>query len=153
MYNILYYHGLDSFLSDEKKIILEKFGKVTAPTFDYRNPAVLQYINNSFSELPESTVLIGSSFGGYIANILSTGYDLPSLLFNPALAYRNIDLNMEEPFNGNITSLCYIVLGKQDDVIKCKDNVDFISKHLKGETEVVVEQTMGHRIPVDIFKN
>ena len=55
-YNILYYHGLESFLSVEKNIILEKFGNVTAPKFDYRIPGVVESIKYSFKEPPEFTV-------------------------------------------------------------------------------------------------
>jgi predicted esterase YcpF (UPF0227 family) len=106
----------------------------------------------NFDDSAANTVLIGSSFGGYLANLFSMAYDLPCLLFNPALPYRSIDLNMKEPFDSNIQSLSYIVLGKLDDTIKCEDNLAFINKYFKGPKEIVVEQTMGHRIPVDIFE-
>lgn len=152
LYNILYYHGLDSFLSDDKKNILETFGKVTAPRYDYRNPDVLQNINNSFDGSLENTVLIGSSFGGYIANLLALGYDLPCLLFNPALAFRSIDLAQDLPFNSNIKSLSYIVLGKKDKVINYADNLAFIKENFKGPLQIVIEENMEHRVPVDIFE-
>lgn len=151
-YNILYYHGLDSFLSEEKKDILERFGTVTAPTYNYRNPEVLQSINNSFDDSPANTVLIGSSFGGFIANLFSLSYDLPCLLFNPALAYRSIDLAQEVPFDSNINSLSYIVLGSEDKVINCADNLVFINQHFHGPTEIIIEEGMEHRVPVDIFE-
>jgi len=153
MHNIFYFHGLDSFLTDDKRKILEKFGKVTAPTFNYRDPQTLNNILESFDDLDmKSTIFIGSSFGGYVANLLSVGYDKPCLLFNPALAYRNVDLTLEEPFDPAIKSVSWFVLGEKDDVVNCNDNLEFISKHIKGPKKVIIEKELGHRIPLDIFE-
>ena len=138
MYDIFYFHGLDSFLSDAKRKILEKFGNLTAPTFNYRDGNYLNNILDSFDDANmESTVLIGSSFGGYVANMLSVAYDISSLVFNPALSYRTFDLESGgKQFPNNIKSLAYIVLGKKDTVVRFKDNLDFISEHLKGPKKV-----------------
>ncbi len=100
----------------------------------------------------ESTVFIGSSFGGYVANMLSAVYDMPCLVFNPALAYRTFDLELPKPFPTNITSLSYIVLGKKDIAIRFKDNLDFISELIKGPKKLLIENSMAHRIPVNIFE-
>lgn len=153
MTDILYFHGLDSSLSDEKRNILNPFGNVIAPTFNYRDPKVLLGITDLFDDLDiETTVVIGSSFGGYLANIFSVSYDLPCLLFNPALANRSVDLALEMPLDKNILSLSYIVLGKKDDVIDYEDSLNFITEHFKGPKEVFIEEDMGHRVPVDIFE-
>lgn len=150
-YNINYYHGLDSSLSVEKRTVLKKFGKVNGSTYDYRNPKVMENINESFDETAENTVIIGSSFGGYLANIFSVAYDLPCLLFNPALPYRSIYSRLEQPFEANIASLSYIVLGRKDDIINCEDNLEFIDKYIKGPKEIIIEEQMAHQIPIDIF--
>ena len=151
-YNILYFHGLDSSLSDEKRVLLEQFGRVTGPTYDYRNVEVLKAIGENFDELPDDTVFIGSSFGGYLANLYSLGLDFPCLLFNPALMFRSVNLYLEEPIPKDITSMSYVVLGKQDDVIKYQDTLDFIKEHFKGPKEIYIEEHMGHRTPIDIFE-
>jgi hypothetical protein len=151
-YNIRYFHGLDSFLSEEKRAILTTFGKVTAPVFNYKEAGVLQSINDSFNVIPRDTILIGSSFGGYIASVTFAAYNIPCLLFNPALKYREVEKMLHEPVDLNIKSLSYIVLGRQDEVIKCDDNLKFIDRYFKGKKEVVIEEGMSHRIPVDIFK-
>ena len=154
MYNIICFHGLDSSLSIDKRNVLNEYGKVTAPTFNYRNLDVLNSINDMFDDIdPKSTVLIGSSFGGYLANIFSLYYDIPCLLFNPALPYRSIDLSISEPENSNIKSLSYIVLGKKDEVINANANLRFIETNFLGPTKVFVEENMGHRIPFDKFQN
>ena len=77
---------------------------------------------------------------------------MPCLLFNPALVYRSVDLAQEKPLDNHILSLSYVVLGKQDDVINYKDSLDFISQHFKGPKEIVIDEHMGHRVPVDIFE-
>ncbi len=151
-YNIKYYHGLDSFLSAEKRNILERFGNVTAPTYDYRDAEVLKSINETFDDSTESAVLIGSSFGGYLASLFSAAYDIPCLLFNPALVCRSIEFLEDKFFDREITSHSYIVLGLKDDVINCADNLVFIKEHLNGPKEIVVEKDMGHRVPLDIFE-
>lgn len=151
--DILYFHGLDSFLSEEKRNILNLFGKVTAPTFNYRDPGVLPGITGLFNDLDmKSTAVIGSSFGGSLAYIYSVKYNIPCLLFNPALATRSVDLTLEKPLDRSNSNLSYIVLGKQDDVINYKDSLTFISQHFKGPKDIVIEEHLGHRIPIDIFE-
>ena len=150
-FNIIYFHGLDSGLSDEKLTILKKFGDVTAPTYDYRATGTLEAIKANFIETVENTVVIGSSYGGYVAYNLSRAHDLPALLFNPALPYRSIH-NQEAAGASEIQNLTYIVLGQNDDVIKCNDNQNFIAGNIKGPCELVVESAMAHRIPTDIFE-
>lgn len=150
---IIYFHGLDSSLSAEKRKVLSQFGKVIAPTFNYRDSEVIAGIGDLFDDIDlHSTVLIGTSFGGYLANVNSLAYDIPCLLFNPALAYRSVDLTMAEPFDAYIQSSSYVVLGRLDDVIKCDDNLLFINQQFKGPTEVVIEETMGHRVPLKTFE-
>lgn len=152
MYNIIYFHGLDSSLSYEKRIILNGYGKVTAHTYDYRQANIINSLNDLFDEIDtESTVLIGSSFGGYLANLYSSYYDIPCLLFNPALAYRSIDLAIQKPGRTFIKSLSYIVLGKNDEVINADANLHFIAANFHGPKKITIEENMGHRIPADIF--
>ena len=103
-YNILYFHGLDSSLTFKKRQVMELYGNVTAPTYDYQNPNVLAGIDRNF-KYDENTVLIGSSFGGYLANFFSSKYDIPCLLFNPALAFRSINgmAGSEDDLENDIT--------------------------------------------------
>ena len=151
-YHIVYFHGLDSSLSDEKRKVMAPFGSIYAPTYDYRDANVLSAIADSFDELPEYTVFIGSSFGGYQANIYSSLFDLPCLMFNPALKFRQVGKALDKLFPKDRLSISYVVLGKQDDVIDYKDTQKFINKHFKGYKEVYFEEEMGHRVPIDIFE-
>ena len=148
---ILYFHGLDSFLSDDKKIILEKYGIVEAPVTNYREFNIYHFLDPLLKT--DATVVMGSSFGGYIGYTLARHVNLPSLLFNPALIGRSINAEYtkgNEP--GIMTSLSYIVLGKKDEVINCAENFDYISKNVKGPKKIIIEDTLAHRIPLDIFE-
>lgn len=99
MITIYYYHGLDSFLSENKRKILEQHGNVIAIKYNYRAPGVLNELVDSFNvQNANECVVIGSSFGGHVAQMLSQSFNLPCLLFNPALAFRNIDNEMNVTF-------------------------------------------------------
>lgn len=152
-YNILYFHGLDSSLTLKKRQVMELYGNVIAPTYDYRNSNVLEGIEKNF-KYDKNTVLIGSSFGGYLANFFSSKYDIPCLLFNPALAFRSIAgiAGSEGHLENDITNLSYIVLGQKDTVSHAEVNRAFINQYFKGPVEIVIEPNMKHRVTSVIFK-
>lgn len=151
--NILYLHGLDGDLASEKRVVLEKFGKVFSPAIDYRKEynsvelLVEQYKNEKIK------AVIGSSMGGFVGYYIADAYNLPSLLFNPALSARSV--RQEIPIYKNpYLSFKQIVLGAEDDVIDPKSTLAFLSKRLQEHTDydIHVRQRLGHRIPVDVFK-
>ncbi len=153
MPHILYYHGLDSVLSNEKREILEMFGTVTAQHYNYRDEGVLANITETFDETKiDDTVVIGSSFGGYVAQMLAMAYGMPCLLFNPALSFRSIDTKLDIKFDTAPAQLSYIVLGRKDDVVNCADNLAFITSYIKEPKKICIEEEMEHRIPIDIFE-
>ena len=87
---ILYLHGLESKLGQEKRAILEIFGDVSAPDLDYfNNPEAIESILNTY-EKEGIEVVIGSSMGGFAAYYVSTILKKPDLLFNPALRKRSV---------------------------------------------------------------
>lgn len=151
--NILYLHGLDGDLADEKRVILEKFGKVFSPAIDYRNEynsiqlLVEQYKNEKIR------AVIGSSMGGFAGYYIADAYQLPSLLFNPALNARSVRQEVPNYMNPYL-SFKQIVLGVDDDVIDPKSTLAFLSKKLQEHTDydIHLRQRLGHRIPVAVFK-
>ena len=152
-YDIIYFHGLDSSLSLEKREALELYGKVIAPTYDYRNPAVLENIEKTFT-YSSNTVLAGSSFGGYLANLFSTKYDIPCLLFNPALAVQSIPglTTLDNQTESKNNNLSYFVLGKQDTVVSAEASLLYIDKYIKGTKTIAIDPNLEHRIPQEIFE-
>lgn len=152
--NILYLHGLDSNLSIEKRQILEKFGEIIAPNLDYReNPNMIDFLFNEYKN-QNIDVVIGSSMGGFAGFYLSKMFQIPALLFNPALPYRTVFQNIPIVEQENSHKL-QIVIGKQDDVILAKDNLEFISKltPLNSDFRLHINEELGHGIPLDVFQN
>jgi uncharacterized protein len=153
--NILYLHGLDSNLSDEKTQILEKFGNVIAPNLDYReNSNIIDLLFNKYKN-ENIDAIIGSSMGGFAGFYLSKMFQVPSLLFNPALPYRTSVLQNIPIIEKEHNHLLQIVIGNQDDVILAKDNIEFISKLLPFNCDfrLHINKELGHGIPLDVFEN
>jgi predicted esterase YcpF (UPF0227 family) len=157
--NILYYHGLDSHLSEEKRKILENYGNVTAPTFDYRKMAagdVLQNVIDSQVNV-DCDLVIGSSLGGLMAYIASELKNLPCLLFNPALYDNSLHWDKNEIadpvfYTKPRTALAYIVLGKKDKIVDYRKNWKYIKENVSGPSTVISIPDLEHRIPINIFE-
>lgn len=151
--NILYLHGLSSALGPEKRKILEKYGKVFSPSIDYKTESnaiglmVEQYKNEKIK------VVIGSSMGGFLGYHISSALQVPSLIFNPALAARSVYQKIPT-YKKSYYSLRQIVLGTKDDVINPKDTLSFLSKTLDEHTDyhIHIRQDIKHQIPIDVFK-
>jgi len=152
-YNILYLHGLEGWLSEEKRTIIEQFGNCFAPTIDYRKPKIFNELHDLFLD-KNIDIIMGSSMGGYCGYLLSLCYDTPALIFNPAFPYRSVDpdiTGVEIPQKKQNTTT--IVLGKKDNLIKYKDNFAYIKNNFaKNEYELIEIDSLEHRIPNDIFQ-
>lgn len=150
---ILYLHGLDGSLGDEKRGILQKFGTVLSPAIDYRT----EY--NSIEMLVEQfkndkiDVVVGSSMGGFVGYYVSNAYKRPALLFNPALASRSVRQKVPT-YTHPLLGFKQLVIGTRDDVINAKDTLEFLSKNLQIHTNyhIHIRQELEHRIPVDVFE-
>lgn len=94
---------------------------------------------------------MGGFAGYYLAQLL----DLPSMLYNPALPYRNtIEQIVPSNLSMNPPKSMRIVLGAQDDVIKAKDNLAFLAQHISVKTDykLVIRKELAHQIPVAVFE-
>lgn len=155
MIKILYLHGLDSFLNDEKRSVLEQYGQVFAPNIDYRSNSNIYSLFLEEIKKENIDVIIGSSMGGLIGYYLSHKTKKPSLLFNPALPYQSVLQVIDKENIDSSSELKYIVLGKKDIIVKYSDNLDFLNKniHENDNVEVKIINKLEHRIPTDIFEN
>lgn len=150
---ILYLHGLDGSLSDEKRRILERFGKVSAPAIDYRNDI------NSISKLvteyktKDIDIVMGSSMGGFVGYYIADALQKPALLFNPALDQRSVAQEIPDYSNPNL-SFKQLVLGAQDEVVNPAGTFRFLSQTLNTHTDYCIHfrQDLAHRIPIEIFE-
>ena len=76
---ILYLHGLDSTLQDDRRAVLAPYGEIVAPVLDYRNtPDLFSTLVRDYADV---TAIIGSSAGGLVAYYLAQALLKPCLLF------------------------------------------------------------------------
>lgn len=153
--NILFLHGLESKLSPEKRVILEKYGNVIAPELDYKsNTNMTQHLYDAY-QTQDINAIIGSSMGGFAGYYLANSLSICALLFNPALPYRNT-IEQIVPINIPINQSLFmrIVLGGQDTIIKAKDNLAFFAQNVAAKTDyaITIKSDLAHQIPVDVFE-
>lgn len=151
--NILYLHGLKSKLSKEKREVLEQHGAVFAPDIDYSMKYIQpQQILQKYHET-EFNVVIGSSMGALNAYIISNWIGRPALLFNPPLSKYPWSLMLPKEKYLKSASPKQIVLGGRDEVVDPGETLIFLKNHLQeNELEIKIDPLLGHRIPLELFK-
>jgi predicted esterase YcpF (UPF0227 family) len=147
MKKIVYLHGLESESGGTKVSFLAEKGMVYAPAIDYKTLDLNEFIFT----LGMPDLIIGSSMGGYVADIIGSQLGVDVLLFNPALHNRTIIREFNEDY-GSEPYKRTIVLGTEDKVI----NPELTKKlwSVKGNEAIHDEiEGMGHRTPLDVFIN
>lgn len=89
MKTLLYLHGLNSCLHDDRREALQSYDvEILAPSIDYEGTPDLL---NIFVEKYKSVdLIVGSSAGGLLGYYLSGILQIPAILFNPALPLPKI---------------------------------------------------------------
>jgi esterase/lipase len=150
----VYIHGLDSEPKPEKVKIMEQAGfEVSALHLNYREN------KNVYTELKELILdkklefIIGSSFGGMLGYWLSEEMGIPALLFNPAIVYQSIQVNIPKIDNLNCP-MRMIILGEQDDVVDPIKNKQFFKEQeRKGLKQKVLSCSwLAHSIDFQTFE-
>ena len=151
--NILYLHGSKSKLSQSKRKVLEKYGKVFAPDIDYSEAEIQpQQILKKYPDT-EFNVLIGSSMGGLNGYIISNWIGRPALLFNPPLSRYPWSLMLPDEKFVKGASPKQLLLGAKDEVVNPQETMAFLGKHLQEhELEIKVDPHLRHRIPLELFE-
>lgn len=147
MKKIVYLHGLESEAGGPKVSFLAEKGMVYAPNMDY----VTLDLNEFILTLGMPDLIIGSSIGGYVADIIGSQLGVDVLLFNPALHNRTVI----KEFNVDYGSQKYkrtIVLGTEDHVIDPEVTKKLWSVY-GNHAEYDEIEGMGHRTPLDVFIN
>ena len=145
MKKILYLHGLESEPGGPKVSFLANEGMVYAPEMNYESLNLHEFILT----LGMPDLIIGSSMGGYVADVIGSRLGVDVLMFNPALHNREIGVN-HEYYNNKYKRT--IVLGTEDDIIDPETTKKLWSVH-GNEAEYDEVKGMGHRTPLDIFIN
>ena len=147
MKKIVYLHGLESEAGGPKVSFLAEKGTVYAPKIDYKTLDLNEFILSL--DMPD--LIIGSSMGGYVADIIGSQLGVDVLLFNPALHSRSIDINYGVSY-GTETYKRTIILGTKDDIIDPEETkMLWPVGYNKAKFEEI--EGMGHRTPLDVFIN
>lgn len=150
MNKVLYLHGLNSSLHQDRREVLEKYGlEIFAPQVDYEgNPNALQELLDSY----EVDLVVGSSAGGLGGYYFSGVKQLPALLFNPALPFRHYMKYI--PDLPRRTKFLQIVLGARDEDVPPQKSFDFLTREFDKEVpmEIHWQNRLEHRIPIDVFE-
>lgn len=144
---VSYFHGLESSQGGPKVQFLESlFDEVYAPIMDYRGKPGL--FNEVLRLSRGSSLLVGSSIGGWFGYIISTKTGCPTLLFNPAVHSRSIDFDIQI---GEMPSTHHVLLGNNDAVINPLKSRTWIAAHGVGNF-IIRTYDGGHRVPLVVFQ-
>ena len=111
MKRILYLHGLESKQGGDKVSYLASNHYILAPYLNYYSPDIEEVLLQLFeNEKPD--LIIGSSMGGYTANLLSSRFNIPALLLNPALINPPLRFKTLESDCAVSKALHLVVLGE-----------------------------------------
>ena len=149
MKKIIYLHGLESDPGGPKVSFLAEKGTVYAPAMNYESLDLHEFILT----LGMPDLIIGSSVGGYVDDIIGSILGVDVLLFNPALHSRSIDFDFDNgtPYGGENYKRT-IILGTEDDVINPKITKK-LRPHFDNSAKFEEIEGMGHRTPLDVFIN
>ena len=150
MKKVLYLHGLESNQGGPKVDFLANEFIVHAPKMDYTDPDLNIKMLFTMQDL-KPDFIIGSSMGGYVADILAEKYGVPAILFNPALHSRSIKPAIQKPVVGEEADLQkrkIVVLGTNDKVIDPEITKMMLENNRKY---TIIDQEMGHQTPLNIF--
>lgn len=156
---IWYLHGFESAPGGDKPEWLESLGnKVYAPDMIYKKTNRHTYCEVRDvkhltlkkllfeAQVNPPDLIIGSSMGGYYADVLGSHLGVEVLLFNPALHNRPIDLKLNY---GKSNYKRHFIVGENDKVIP-----PAATKVLADISDSwITVPNMGHRTPLNIFKD
>lgn len=151
MLKILYLHGLNSKLHADRQKVLEQYStQIAAPRLDYEND--LEILNKFLGQNIKYDVIIGSSAGGLLGFFLANQWQIPALLFNPALSFAQHIPNL--PDTQNQTALMQICIGWQDEVVLAQESFNFILEKFSkpSKIHINIRKDMAHPLSIDWFK-
>jgi hypothetical protein len=151
---ILYLHGLESKLSDDKRTVLEAFGTVIAPDMDFKsNSEIFDFIMKTYGK-EAIDCIIGSSMGGFMGYCVALELGLPALLFNPALPIRSVNQVVPKNNFPKENQRFSIILGSQDEVVPAISNLKYFAENLLPTVhfQIKIRPDLAHQIPLEIFK-
>ncbi len=156
--NILYLHGFQGFVTDEKKEFLDSIGNSFYPFLDYENEAD-SIINRLLKIIKEKNIdlIAGTSLGGMITYYLGLITEKPTMLLNPAvIAVPQLsEFIPEEIRSKKATKDILVFSGKKDEVVPFELQKEFFENLEKDSTidiEFNEEENLVHLVELDYFK-
>ncbi|MDO5509226.1 MAG: YqiA/YcfP family alpha/beta fold hydrolase [Weeksellaceae bacterium] len=149
---ILYLHGLNSRLHEDRRECIELYSKhIYAPSIDYMQP--VDWLGKVLEEYADTDFVIGSSAGGLLGYYVSISLQRPALLFNPALNYRKEVNNL--PSLQVPKPIMHIVMGALDKDVPAKESLRELRKDLLPSDPVTVhwKYDLAHSIPINVFQD
>lgn len=158
---ILYLHGLESKgLSEEKERIIresiEQDVTIHKPVYDYSKTG-FDVIEEMACEV-NPDLIIGSSLGGKLAFVISQLQDVKALLFNPAIAKKQLDQVIRMPELAEVSNNHFFVFGARDTTVYMNDTIDFLiakNDHIHSQRDLrhLVIDKLEHRLPPEIIRD
>lgn len=149
MLKILYLHGLESEQGGPKVDFLSQKHMVCAPKLDYKDPYCFQKIRKLISN-NDFDLIIGSSMGGYLGFTMGELFEIPTILFNPALHSRSFEpVNHFKPKLGSIHHEIYF--GINDDLINPEKTKEYLEEN--DVYYLGLDLNFAHSVPLRIFIN
>lgn len=146
MRKVVYLHGLESPQGGEKVDYLSSSAMVFAPSMNYNEVGLFEKTLKIVESL-NPDLIIGSSMGGYFGYLIGTRLNIPSVLFNPALHSRTVEI---EPIEvGNYTPSVSVFFGENDDIIDSTRTREILKNVMNIEYSEL--KNVGHRIPMVEF--
>ncbi len=147
----LYLHGLESKLNEVKRNILEKHSLVIAPDMDYRGNDKIFDLITEIVNTNKVDAIVGSSMGGLMGYNISKMFNIPALIFNPALPFASVG-QIIPVISAERTAHLKIIIGGKDEIISPLDNFNWIVEREKGDYEIKWINLLGHQNPPEVFK-
>jgi len=152
--NCLFVHGLHSNVNQDKVAIMEKyFPKVTARYIQYGSRPDAYNELKDICRKEKVDFIIGSSFGAYLGFYLSRELQLPAILFNPALFFRDQDTTFVIKEIHQASPFSLFVIGEKDDVIPPGSIDLFLEKNkIEDNIRIIRCEWVEHRIDLKTFE-
>lgn len=151
MPKILYLHGLNSFLQEDRRAVLEVGAEVFAPELDYLNtPNLFEDLLKKYHNVD---AIVGTSAGGLVAYYLAQRLSTPCLLFNPAITHRH-ELPFSVEFNKEYNAYIQVVIGVNDEVIPAGQALKMFLGDIVETTQIEIHliNRMQHKFDISIFE-
>lgn len=161
---ILIYHGLNSNVDKEKVKYFEAKGfRVIMEKHDYRGEYGTQdnpgdrgksFMKSQEAIAKNADIIIGISFGGYVAYLLGCQLQKDVILINPALnrsVTKTAIQNYDYPFNEKRAKRIEYFHGANDTMVTATKSLEVLEKPTGYYKEIKIPD-MEHRVPFKKFK-